>query len=143
MNILSTILLTIGLVFVAVSAALAFNEYWFISHGTVTDGTVVENVRKGRGYSPKIGFRTSDGKESFFTPSYSSNPPFYSKGDTIRVVYRGQGEGARVLTFASRFGLAWPLFCAGLAFVLVALGFKFGDAYIVSHFARTTSTFGR
>jgi hypothetical protein len=143
MNILFTILFTLGLVLVVVSAALAFNEYWFISHGTVTDGTVVENVRQGRGYSPRIGFRTYEGKEAFFTPSYSSNPPFYSKGDTIRVVYRGQGEGARVLTFASRFGAAWPLFCAGLALVILALGFKYGDAFLVSHYARSASTSGR
>jgi hypothetical protein len=143
MNVLFSILLTIGLVLVVVSAVLAFNEYWFISHGTVTDGTVVENVRQGRGYSPRIGFRTYEGKEAFFTPSYSSNPPFYSKGDTVRIVYRGQGEDARMLTFASRFGLAWPLFCAGLALVLLALGFKYGDAYFVSHYARNAATLGR
>lgn len=143
MNILSTILLTIGLVFVAVSAALALNEYWFISHGTVTDGTVVENVRQGRGYSPRIGFRTNEGNEAFLTPSYSSNPPFYSKGDTIKVVYRGQGEGARVLTFASRFGLAWPLMCAGLALVLLAVGFRYGDYLVLSRFVSHAYTFGR
>jgi hypothetical protein len=143
MNVLFSILVTVGLVLVVVSAALAFNEYWFISHGTVTDGTVVENVRQGRGYTPRISFRTYEGKEVFFRPSYSSNPPFYSKGDTVKLVYRGQGEGARMLTFGSRFGLAWPLFCAGLALVVVALGFKFGDAYFVSHFARNAAPFGR
>ncbi|MDQ5835594.1 MAG: hypothetical protein M3379_02325 [Acidobacteriota bacterium] len=45
MNLLFSILLTFGLLLVVASAALAFNEYWFISHGTVADGTVVENVR--------------------------------------------------------------------------------------------------
>lgn len=143
MNLLFSILVTVGLLLVVVSAALAYNEYWFISHGTVTDGTVVENVRRGRGYSPRISFRTREGKEASFMPSYSSNPPFYSKGDTIRVVYRGQGEGARVLTFGSRFGLAWPLFCAGLALVLVAFGFKYGEALLISRFVPPASTFGR
>ena len=143
MNILSSILLTIGLLLFVASAALAFNEYWFISHGTVTDGTVVENVRQGRGYAPRISFRTYDDKEAFLTPSYSSNPPFYSTGDTVKVVYRGQGEGARILTFASRFGLAWPLLCAGLALVVLALGFKYGDAFIISHYARSAAPFGR
>ena len=143
MNLLFSILLTVGLVLVVASVAVGFNEYWFISHGTVADGTVVENVRQGRGYAPRISFRTREGKEAFFTPVYSSNPPFYSKGDTVKVVYRGQGEGARVFTFASRFGLAWPLFCAGLTLVLVALGFKYGDAYLVSHYARSAAPFGR
>jgi hypothetical protein len=143
MNLPFSILFTIGLVLVVASAALAFNEYWFISHGTVTDGTVVENVRQGKGYSPKISFRTHEGKEAFLTPAYSSNPPFYDKGDTVKVVYRGQGEGARVLTFASRFGAAWPIFCAGLALVVVALGFKYGDALVLSRFLPPASTFGR
>ncbi|HZT60672.1 MAG TPA: DUF3592 domain-containing protein [Pyrinomonadaceae bacterium] len=142
MNILFSILLAVGLLLVVASVAVGFNEYWFISHGTITDGTVVENVRQGRGYAPRIGFRTSEGKEGFLTPSYSSNPPFYSPGDKVTVVYRGQGEGARILTFASRFGLAWPLMCAGLALVLLAVGFKYGDAFIVSHYARSAATHG-
>ena len=143
MNLLFSILVTVGLLLVVAAAALAFNEYWFISHGTVADGTVVENVRQGRGYAPRISFRTREGKEAFFTPAYSSNPPFYSKGDTVKVVYRGQGEAARILTFASRFGLAWPLMCAGLALVIVALGFKYGDALLISRFAPPGAPFGR
>ena len=143
MSLLFSILLTFGLLLVVVSLALAFNEYRFISHGTVADGTVVENVRQGRGYAPRISFMTNDGKESFFTPSYSSNPPFYSTGDRVKVVYAGRGEGARMLTFASRFGLAWPLLCAGLALVVLAVGFKYGDAFIVSHYARNAAPFGR
>src|SRR5947199_8327723 len=136
MNIPISILLSLGLLLVFASAALAFNEYWFISHGTVADGTVVENVRQGRGYAPRISFRTYEGKESFLTPAYSSNPPIYDKGDTVKVVYRGQGESARILTFASRFGAAWPIFCAGLALVIVAFGFKYGDALLISHYTR-------
>src|SRR5438270_9094473 len=143
MNLLFSILLTVGLVLVVASVAVGLNEYWFISHGTVADGMVVENVRQGRGYAPRISFRTYDGKEAFLTPSYSSNPPFYSTGDTVKVVYRGQGEGARILTFASRFGLAWPLMCAGLALVIVAFGFKYGDALLISHYARNAAPFGR
>ena len=143
MNLLFSILVTIGLVLVAVSIALAFNEYWFISHGTVTDGRVVENVRQGKGYAPRISFRTYEGKESFLTPSFSSNPPIYGKGETVKVVYRGQGEGARILSFASRFGAAWPLLCVGLALVVIAFGFKFGDAFLVSHYANSASSFGR
>src|SRR5438270_11894730 len=98
MNLLFSILVTVGLLLVVASAALAFNEYWFISHGTVADGTVVENVRQGRGYAPRISFRTNAGEESSFTPAFSSNPPMYDEGDTVKIVYRGRGEGARILT---------------------------------------------
>ena len=87
--------------------------------------------------------RTYEGKEAFLTPVFSSNPPMYQKGDAVKVVYRGQGESARILTFASRFGLAWPLMCAGLALVIVALGFKYGDALLISRFATPAAPFGR
>ena len=143
MNLLFSILLTVGLVLVVASVAVGFNEYWFISHGTVADGTVIENVRQGRGYAPKISFKTYEGKDAFFVPVFSSNPPIYSKGDAVKVVYRGRGEGARILTFASRFGLAWPLMGVGLALVIVALGFKYGDALLISRFAPPAAPFGR
>ena len=129
------LLLAVGLLFVAASLALMLNEHLFISRGTVTEGTVVENVRKNKGYTPKISFRTAQGKEVAFSPLFNSNPPLYEVGDAVRIVYRGEGEGARILSFGLRFGLAWPLMCFGLAVVLAALGFKYGDALLMSRYA--------
>ena len=128
-------LLAVGLLFVAASLALALNEHRFISRGTITEGTVVENVRKNKGYTPKISFRTTQGKEVAFSPVFNTNPPSYKVGEAVRIVYRGEGEGARILSFGLRFGLAWPLLCFGLAVVLVALGFRYGDALLLSRYA--------
>ena len=72
-------------------------------------------------------FRTAQGKEVLFMTSFSSNPPAYNPGDTVRVVYQGDGEDARILSFALRFGLAWALMGAGLALVIIAFGFKYGE----------------
>lgn len=132
---LFSILLAVGLLFVAASLALILNEHRFISYGTITEGTVVENIRKNKGYTPKISFRTTQGTELTFSPLFNSNPPFYKVGDTLKVVYQGEGEGARILSFGLRFGLAWPLMCFGLAVILAALGFKYGDALLLSHYA--------
>ena len=144
---LFSILLMIGLILVAVSLGLALNEYLFISQGTVADGTVVENVPRGKGgsprYSPKIKFRTAQGKDVFFMTTFSSNPPAYNEGDTVKVVYQDEGEGARILSFALRFAIAWPIMGAGLALIIVAFGFKYGDALLLSRYARNATTFGR
>ena len=131
---LFTALLAVGLLFVTASLALALNEHWFISRGTITEGTVVENVRKNKGYTPRISFRTAQGKEVAFSPAFNTNPPSYKVGEAVRIVYRGEGEGARILTFGLRFGLAWPLLCVGLAVVLLSLGFKYGDAVLLSRY---------
>ena len=122
------ILLPIGVLLFAISVAVGAYQHWFISHGVLTEGTVIGNVRRNRGYSPKIEVRTNEGKEIVFTPSMSANPPMYSEGDKVPVVY--QGEDASIFSFGFRFGLAWAFFCVGLAMVVMALGFKYGDAML-------------
>ena len=141
MSLLSTILLTVGLALAAGGLAVALNEHYFISRGTVTEGTVAENVRRGKGYTPRITFRTPQGRETSFMPSFTSKPPSYDVGEKVRVVYRGDGEGARILSFALRFGLAWPLICMGLALALLAIGFKYGDSLLVSKYVGSALTF--
>jgi|SRR5438105_12726296 len=141
------ILLPIGLLLIVISLGLGSYQHWSISHGNVADGTVVENVPRARGgsprYSPKIEFRTKQGRDVAFMTSFSSNPPTYSKGDKLKVVYDGDGESPRVLSFALRFGVAWALMGAGLALVIVAFGFKYGDALVISHYAGSAVPFGR
>jgi len=119
------ILLPIGLLLLAISIGVGAYQHWFIRHGALTEGTVIGNVRKSRGYSPKIEIRTNEGKEIIFVPTGSSNPPMYNEGDKVPVVYRGQD--ARIFSFGFRFGLAWAFLCVGVAMVVIALGFKYGD----------------
>ena len=92
------------------------------------------NIRQGKGYAPEIAFRTQQGKEGVFVPSFSSNPPMYKQGDKLKVVYQGDGEGARILSFATRFGLAWVFLCVGLALVVIAFGFRYGDSFVISRY---------
>ena len=136
----------IGLLLLVVSLGIGSYQHWTISHGSVADGTVVENVSraKSRGsYSPRIEFRTKQGKDVVFMTTFSSNPPTYTIGDKVKVVYDGDGESPRILSFALRFGLAWALMGAGLALVIIAFGFRYGDALVISHYAGPVSTFGR
>jgi hypothetical protein len=140
------ILLPIGLLLIVVSLGIGSYQHFTISHGSVADGTVVENVPRGRGnpsYSPRIEFRTKQGRDVSFMTTFSSNPPTYNIGDKVKVVYDDDGEIPRVLSFGLRFGLAWSLLCAGLALVVIAFGFRYGDALVISHYAGPASPFGR
>src|SRR5947209_2466533 len=128
------ILLPIGLVLIAVSLGIGTYQHLSITRGTVTEGTVIGNVRQGRGYAPRIEIHTKQGKDVLFSPSFSSNPPIYSQGDKVRVVYQDDGTDARILSFGTRFGLAWALLGAGLAMVIIAVGFKYGDSIVISHY---------
>jgi len=126
------ILLPIGLLLIAIAVGVGTYQHWFIKHAVLTEGTVIGNVRKNRGYSPKIEIRTNEGKEIIFTPTVSANPPMYNQGDRVPVIY--QGEDARIFSFGFRFGLPWAFLCVGLAMVVIALGFKYGDATMNSFY---------
>jgi len=128
------ILLPIGLLLIVVSLGIGTYQHLSITRGTVTEGTIIGNVPRARGnnprYSPKIEFHTKQDKDVVFMPTFSSNPPAYNQGDKVKVVYTDDGEDARILSFGLRFGLAWALMGAGIALVIVAFGFKYGDAFV-------------
>lgn len=136
------IMLPIGLVLILVACGIGAYEHTSIKAGTIVEGTVVGNVyrsgNKRGSYTPEVAFRTRQGRDVSFKPSFSSNPPIYQVGDTVRVVYQGDGERARILSFGLRFGLAWSLFGAGLALVFIALGFRFGNDFVNSYYASST-----
>ena len=134
------IMLPIGLLLVCIALGVATHEHRAILAGTITEGTVVGNfhrspARSGKGgYSPEISFRTTSGRDVVFTPSFSSNPPMYDVGEKVRVVYQGDGASPRILSFATRFGLSWAFLCAGTALVVIAFGFRYGDALLNSYY---------
>ncbi len=133
------ILLPIGLLLIVISLTLGVYEHRAITRGTIAEGRVVGNIRWGRGYTPRVAFRTRQGKDVVFQPSFDSDPPAYSPGDRLRVVYQGDGQDPRILSFGTRFGVAWSLFGAGVAIVFIALGFRYGNDFVNSYY--TSSTF--
>lgn len=137
------IMLPIGLLLVVISLGIGSYEHRAITRGTITEGTVVGNFRRAKrgkgGYTPEIKFQTRQGRDVVFMPSVASSPPMYDVGERVRVVYQGDGEDARILSFGLRFGLAWSLLCAGVALVVIALGFRFGNDFVNSYYVGATS----
>jgi uncharacterized membrane protein len=136
------ILISIGLLFIFVACGIGAYENASIKNGTIVEGTVVGNVRrsnsKGSSYSPEVTFRTKQGQDVRFTATFSTNPPLYSQGDAVRIVYRDDGQNPRILSFGVRFGVAWCLLCAGVALVIIAYGFKYGESFVNSYYVGST-----
>ena len=140
----SSILLIISIPLIVVSLGIATYQHLTIKQGTTTRGTVIENVPRGKGTgsksSPKIKFTTTTGNEIHFMTTFSSNPPAYNVGEPVTVVYQGDGQDAKILSFAIRFGLAWALMGAAIALIILAMGFKYGDRLVSSIYATAIVT---
>lgn len=82
---------TFGLLFFTIGARLTFRQHKLEKQGQEAQGIVVslrENHESdGSTYTPVVQFTTSNGKTTQFESSYSSNPPAYDIGETVRVVY--------------------------------------------------------
>src|SRR5262249_33106589 len=51
------------------------------------EGTVVAQAAKGRGFSPVVVFATPGGARVRYTPGLSTNPPRYTIGERLPVIY--------------------------------------------------------
>ena len=105
-----------------VGAFYLFNDTRdFLKDALVTEGTVVELVRSRSSdsttYRPVVEFKTEDGSLVEFTSGAGSNPPSYSKGETVEVLYQQDSpEQAKINGFFSLWGLTLIVGVMGLIF---------------------------
>ena len=135
MKTISILKYTFTLVGIAMLAG-AFYSYsstqQFIAEALTSSGKVVELIRSRSDdsvtYRPVVQFIAGDGTNIEFTSSSGSNPPSYSIGQTVEVLYReAEPEKAKINGFFSLWGLAAIL--GGLGAVFFAIGasvFLFG-----------------
>lgn len=96
----------------------------FLKYAVATEGTVVELVRSRSSdsttYSPVVQFKTQGGSIVEFTSSSGSNPPSYSKGEVVEVLYQESSpEQAKINGFFSLRGASTILGGIGSVFFLV------------------------
>lgn len=97
----------------------------FIARAQHAAGEVVELVPRysnnSSTYAPAVRFAAADGREIRFVSSSSSNPPAYSTGERVDVLYLpGEPERARINGFFSLWG--GPMILGGIGAVLFVLG---------------------
>ena len=85
------IFLLFGLIFFAIGSGLTMRQRSLERHGIEAPGVVVglqENYDSdGSTYTPVVHFKTASGQSVEFLSPYSSNPPDYSVGEQVIVVY--------------------------------------------------------
>lgn len=123
-SIIKYVLLVIGLGMLVGSFFMYSNTKEFVDDAIEAEGIVIELVRSKSSdsvtYRPIIEFRTKDGNAVEFTSSVSSNPPSYSQGETVEVLYQeGTPEKAKIKGFFSLWGGALIIGGIGLVFFLI------------------------
>lgn len=117
---------TIGVVFVAIAGWSYQSDRSFAARGARAQGTVIEMAGSGGSdgytYSPVVEFVDARGRRHVFTSTVSSNPPRYSRGETVEVIYAPDSpDRAMIDGFLDRFLL--PLIFGGLGTLFAAIGF--------------------
>lgn len=80
-----------GLLFLMVAVFWAKNTRTFVGHASTARGTVIDLVRQQSSdsdtYAPVVRFVTDTGETIEFKSNTSSNPPSYTNGERVEVLY--------------------------------------------------------
>jgi hypothetical protein len=127
-----TIFLAVGLLLLAAGAFVLWDSWNWLDNSVEAQGSVIEMVRirdRDSGsvsYAPLVNFRTADGRTVEFQSAVSSNPPAYTVGETVRVLYDpDRPASAAVAGMFSIWGTAIIVGIIGAVFMAFAAGFAF------------------
>src|SRR5215831_12083326 len=115
----------IGLLMMVLALAWYANVRAFVSRATVAPGMVVDLLPSRSDNSttwrPVVRFTSADRQNIEFTSSTSSNPPSYSKGEKVEVLYApANPRDAKINGFFSLWG--GPSIVGGLGAVFLLIG---------------------
>jgi len=128
MKIAKYVFLTIGTLLLVGAYFIYKNTADFINNATIANGTVIELLRvesdNSYTYKPKVAFETKTGEAIQFISSTSTNPPSYTEGEEVEVLYLEKTpEKARINGTAS----LWlgAIIVGGIGAVFFLVGFLF------------------
>lgn len=116
----------IGGVMALIAVFLFVRTRMFISNAQEVKGTVIRMMYShssegGGGYSPVYQFKTIEGRLVEKQDSLSSNPPMFTEGQTIDVLYEpANPENARIKKWMSLYFL--PLLLGGMGLIFGGIG---------------------
>ena len=126
-SILKYIFTIVGLGMLIAAYFIFSNTQVFLNDSLKTEGIVVDLVRSRSSdsvtYRPVVEFKTNGGSIIEFMSSSGSNPPSYSMGEMVEVLYRENfPEKAKINSFFSIWGV--PTIIGGIGFVFFLVGFS-------------------
>lgn len=118
--------LMVGIALLVGSVFMLLNTRDFLSEAVITQGTVVELVEYRSSdsitYRPVVQFTNESGQLVNFTSSTSSNPPSYTPGQQVDVLYQpGERSSPRINSFFSLWGAETILAGIGIVFLLAGV----------------------
>lgn len=130
MKIIKYVFSIVGLGLLVGAFILFTNTKHFLEDALTTDGTVIELVRSRSSsnssdsitYKPVVEFVTQDGTTVEFMSSSGSNPPSYTRGNIVEVMYHNSfPEKAKINSFFSLWGGATIFTIMGSIFFLIGI----------------------
>lgn len=123
-SIIKYVFTAIGVVLLVTAIYLYFSKLTFLKSAETAQGTVVELISKRSSnsimYTPVISFITKEDHKIEFSSSVSGNPPSYSVGETVEVIYNSEEPNkADINDFESLWLAPLIIGILGTAFFLV------------------------
>jgi hypothetical protein len=128
----------LGVLLLLWAAYLYLDTRAWLRRSVEAKGSVVEMVRlRDRetgevSFAPLVRFQTADGKTVEFQSTWRSNPPAYSAGQSVTVLYDpGEPNSAAVAGLFSIWGVSIILAVIGAAFAAIGIGAALAARYLV------------
>ena len=143
--IIKYVFLLVGIGMLAGALSWYQNTQSFVAQALKAEGTVVELLRSSSSdsttYRPVVHFSNQNGEQIEFTSSAGSNPPSYSKGEKVEVLYLPtEPQNAKINGFFSLWGgpliiggIGGVFFLIGAGILLVSLLKGRSDEYLKKH----------
>lgn len=119
-----------GTLFSVIGVMNALDTRSFIDSSIQTQGTVIDVVRRSSrdsdghissAYYPVVKFTSASGEETIFESNTGTNPPSYSRGQSINILYNPQQpNAARENSWFTLWG--FPAIFGGIGSIFVVIG---------------------
>ncbi|SDX72923.1 DUF3592 domain-containing protein [Marinobacter mobilis] len=152
-SIIKYVFSVIGIAMLVGASLLYNNTSDFLTRAVSAQGQVVDLVLSRSSdtttYYPVVVFRDASGRQVEFKSNSGTNPPSYTRGERVEVLYEpGEPEAARINGFFSLWGAAIIVGGLGLVFGLVGFGMTVygllhqrGKAFLQKHGVRILTAF--
>ena len=125
-----------GIAFLAGAMLWAQSNLRFLAQASTAQGTVIALQPDGHDIAkaPVVRFQAANGETIEFTLDTRSNPPGYTRGQQVEVLYHAAApRDAKINGFGALWGFPIGLGCFGLVFLLV------GGAIVLAARKRTST----
>ena len=123
------VILPLGILMLLGAAYLYFDTRAWLKRSVEAQGSVIEMVpvrdreTGSLTFAPLIRFQTTDGKTVEFQSTFQSNPPAYTAGQTVPVLYDpDRPNSAAIASLFSIWGVTIILSAVGAIFLVVGIG---------------------